>query len=113
MGSTHQDVFKTQIDIVAEMRKIDSTMPIQTFLVFLIIASEEGLTLSEIAQRAGLSQSSASRNFAALSVVSKSSNKGLGLITTKEDPEERRRKIARLTAKGKRLSDALVRLSGD
>lgn len=69
----------------------------------LIVALEPGITMKRMAEKLGLSQSSTSRNVSALSKTHRYGKPGYDLITAKEDPTERRRKIVTLTAKGERV----------
>ena len=89
--------------LIEELRKLDAEMPIQTAAAYLEVANREGQTMSEIAKTLGLAQSSCSRNISALSKRHRHGKAGLDLVIATEDPDERRRKIVRLTAKGKRV----------
>ncbi|OQW34885.1 MAG: hypothetical protein A4E20_01525 [Nitrospira sp. SG-bin2] len=52
---------------LSAMRVLDDNIPAQTIAVFLAIAQEEGISVSELATKCGLTSSSATRNVAALS----------------------------------------------
>lgn len=93
--------------ILEEFRKLDPDLPIQYALSFLTLASNEGLSLGELATRLGIAQSSASRNVAALSEWHSFGKPGLDLVEAKEDPRERRRKLVTLTPKGHALVETL------
>ncbi len=86
------------------IRTIDETIPIQQVALFLEIAINEGQTLSELQARIGLASSSTSRGVYALSAHTIRGKQGLGLIDNPIDPNERRRKLHVLTAKGRRLA---------
>lgn len=84
-------------------RQIDPEMPIQYVVSFLEIARHEGLSVSDLASRMGMAQSSASRQLAALSKFRARLQPGHDLVAAHEDPMERRKKIIMLTPKGKVL----------
>lgn len=74
---------------------------------FLLVAAREGITMKNLSEALGISQASCSRNIAALSKWHRLNKAGHDLVYTEEDPVERRRKIAFLTPKGKRVAEAL------
>jgi DNA-binding MarR family transcriptional regulator len=66
------------------------------------------VTVSDIATHAGLAQSSASRNVAALSGRHWLKRPGLGLVQLESDPNDIRKKLVTLTPKGKKVIEQLV-----
>ena len=77
-------------------------MPIQQAKCLFIVATEEdGMSLSDIAKKAGIPLATASRYIGALGKINRHKQEGLQLIESFEDPMERRKKIIRLTSKGK------------
>jgi DNA-binding MarR family transcriptional regulator len=93
--------------LIEAFRRLDPDMPIQYALSFLTIAQHEGLSMGDLAQRLSIAQSSASRNIAALSKWHSFGKAGHDLVEAHEDPRERRRKIVRLTARGRHLIEVL------
>ena len=94
-----------------QMRVIDPEIQAQTIAVFLEVARQpEGIKMQELAEKVGISQSSVSRNVAALSHMHRVGRPGYDLVVAFEDPAERRRKIVRLTPKGKRVAKELERV---
>jgi DNA-binding MarR family transcriptional regulator len=90
------------LKLVQGIRQIDPEMPLQQAHCFLIIAeAEEGLSLSDIAKKANIGLATASRYVAALGKLNRHREEGLQIIEAFEDPMERRKKIIRLTHKGK------------
>jgi DNA-binding MarR family transcriptional regulator len=106
-GASSRDEIAILMRILEEFRKLDPDLPIQYALSFLTLASNEGLSLGELATRLGIAQSSASRNVAALSEWHSFGKPGLDLVEAKEDPRERRRKLVTLTPKGHALVETL------
>lgn len=97
------------LNIIEEMRKFDSHMESQSIAVFFYVclySGADGVSMQTIAQKLDLAQSTVSRNCYKLGDKTRGGN-GIGLLQTFEDPEERRRKLVRLTAKGRRVFNTL------
>ena len=102
---------KKILENIQEFRKISPRIHSQTISVFLYVAINEGkqgVPMTSIENFTKLSQSSVSRNVALLSKWSGIADKdkkirkpGLNFVETFEDPMEKRRKLVRLTTKGK------------
>lgn len=87
---------------IAEVRRLDSEMPLQQIHCLLILATDdEGMSLTELSRRAEINLATASRYIAALGKINRHREEGLQLIEAFEDPMERRKKIIRLTGLGK------------
>jgi DNA-binding MarR family transcriptional regulator len=88
--------------ILTGIAAIDPEMPLQQArCLFIVAQSEEGMSLSEIAKKAGIGLATASRYIGALGKINRHREEGLLLIESFEDPMERRKKIIRLTPKGR------------
>lgn len=86
-------------------------MPIQQVQTFLAVALQPGITAADLATEVGMSQSSVSRNTAALGKWHRLGVPGFDYVEAIEDPRERRRKIHYLTIKGRKVaSNALKAL---
>ena len=99
------------LKIIEEMRKFDTQIEAQAIAVFLFVAvhgGKEGVAMQTISEDLDISQSSVSRNAYKLGDVNRHKKIGVGLLETFEDPMERRRKLVRLTAKGKRVYNTLL-----
>lgn len=113
-GDAERRGMRRILDVLEEFRSVYSEMPAQQQAVFLYVAAREAEggdppTMLELCKTMGFSQSSASRNVAALSQWHRLGKPGLDLMVAAEDPAERRRKILKLTPKGRRLADRLNR----
>lgn len=95
------------------LRAWDEYMPFQQVQILLTVALFPGITMSDLADRLNIAQSSASRNVAALGKVHRLKKEGLDFVEAIEDPIERRRKLCFLTPKGKRELTALMRIIWD
>jgi DNA-binding MarR family transcriptional regulator len=94
--------------VVERFREVDAEMQAQSMAVLLKVAKHPvPIKMGEIAQELGLSQSTISRNVAYLGDWNRHKEKGHQLLEAFEDPMERRRKLVRLTAKGKRFIKSL------
>ena len=102
---------KNLLKIIEEMRKFDSQLEAQAISVFFYVASKggkDGVAMQSISEDLDIAQSSVSRNCYKLADVNRHRKSGIGLLQTFEDPMERRRKLVRLTAKGKRVYNTLL-----
>ncbi len=87
---------------IRTITQIDPDMNLQQLYCLLVIANEpEGTSLTNIANKAGISMATASRYVSALGKIDRHHREGLHLVEAFEDPMERRKKIIRLTNKGK------------
>ena len=90
------------IRLLIGISAVDPEMPLGQAKCLLIVAqSEEGMSLTDIAKKAGIGLATASRHIAALGKINRKKEDGLKLIESFEDPMERRKKIIRLTSKGR------------
>ena len=97
------------LKIIEEMRKFDSHMESQTIAVFFYVClygGADGVSMQTISEKLDLAQSTVSRNCYKLGDRTRDGI-GIGLLQSFEDPEERRRKLVRLTAKGRRVFNTL------
>nr|BAR25367.1 Transcriptional regulators (MarR) [uncultured Mediterranean phage uvMED] len=97
------DTLLKQIDT---FRKYDADIHSQTIAVFLFVGrheANEGVPMTKIAKDLNMAQSSVSRNVSLLSKWTWSRKEGLNFVEALEDPMERRRKLVKLTNRGKKL----------
>lgn len=95
-----------------EFLKLDHNIALTTVQLFFVIASFPGRTTRFYCDYTGQSQSSVSRNVAALGKQHRLKKADLDLVEATSDPEEPRRYILTLTPKGKRMADTIETLMG-
>jgi len=101
------------LEIIQAMREFDPVMEVQAVAVFFCVGlhqSEEGISMQDLGDKLDIAQSSVSRNVFKLSLVNRHRERGVDLLESYEDPMERRRKLVKLTNKGKRVYDRLSEL---
>ena len=104
----HHEAASSLLKIIERFREIDGEMQAQAMAVLLKVAkSPLPLKMADIAEELGLSQSTISRNVAYLGDWNRRREAGHKLVEAYEDPAERRRKLVRLTAKGRRFVKSL------
>lgn len=84
------------------IRDIDSEFPIQYAFCLSIVAANEGMSLTQLSDQAGLSLSTISRIVGALS-LRKNKDRDYLLLTVKTSKTERRRKELYLSRRGRDL----------
>ncbi len=90
---------QTLLDLLNALRCVDPEFPLQYAICLTEIAMNEGLSLTQLADRTHLALSTVSRIVGALSTV-RQSGEAYGLVMIKISPKERRRKELSLTPKG-------------
>jgi DNA-binding MarR family transcriptional regulator len=93
---------------MGEFRKLSSTMPVGEVYMFLLAALNEGSSISELAEKADMKMSTASRYLLDLSDKRRAGNPGFGLLRSELDPNELRRKVVTLTPKGRNVIRSLT-----
>lgn len=94
---------------IRELRTaIDPNVPTQVIHAFLMVAQNEGQTLSTYANRLGTNISTASRHFLDLGDHNRKLEKGYMLFDRKVDPKNLRINRYFLTTKGRLLVKSLV-----
>lgn len=95
------------LQVLEIFRTIDPDMPMGEAVSFLMIANGEskdsGLSITELSKMGAFALSSASRYVQALGEVDRHRRPGHDLVSDHVDPMERRRKILKVTPKGRRV----------
>jgi DNA-binding MarR family transcriptional regulator len=92
-------------NVIRFVRKdLNAEMPIQQLAILIEIQKNEGVTMYELGRELGITPGSMSRNISALSLyIKKGEKKGLDLVTTRPDLNQRRRLACFLTDKGRNI----------
>lgn len=91
-----------EIGRIRTITTVDPDMNLQQLHCLLVIATTpDGTSLTNIASKVGITIPTASRYVSALGKIDRHHKEGLKLVEAFEDPMERRKKIIRLTAKGR------------
>lgn len=98
--------------VLDAFRAIRPTMPLQYVHTFFLVAIDEGLSVQEYAQRAGLSQSVMSRHLLDIGDRNRYMKEGFGLVTYRPNPLELCKHEVFLTDKGRALVHKIVRHLG-
>lgn len=110
MSTDTKSTFQWLVAVIEEFRKINPRMEAQTMLTFCAIAAAEGaLPMREVERMTGMTTSSTSRNVAALGPYHSGGKEGLDLIVAFDNPENRRQKLLKLTPKGRRVAESIMR----
>jgi DNA-binding MarR family transcriptional regulator len=88
------------LDLLRRIQKVDPEFPIQYAICLTEISLDEGLSVTTLADRAGLALSTVSRIIGALSDY-RQRGEPYGFIEVKVSPVERRRKELYMTPKGR------------
>lgn len=101
-GADKKQLHKVSL-LMSTLRQVNSTMTIQVVHTLMLIALHEGASVTEIAKMSGFKLSTVSRNILDLGQLDRRRQPGLGLVETKIDPMELRKKQVALTPKGEAL----------
>jgi DNA-binding transcriptional ArsR family regulator len=89
-------------------RALRATMPLQYVYAFLQVALDEGKSVQEYAQRAGVSHSVMSRHLLDIGDRNRHMEEGFGLVTYRPNPMELRKHEFFLTEKGRRVANTVI-----
>ena len=106
----------TDIDIaklaqaIEHFRTLDKEIPAQVIATFLYVASHDDCNKVDLEKVLTFSTASGSRNTDWLSAYHRLNKPGLGLIIKYRDPNNRRRQVLQLSAKGRILVQELKQI---
>ena len=106
----------TDIDIaklaqaIEHFRTLDKEIPAQVIATFLYVASHDDCLKGDLEKALAFSTASGSRNTDWLSAYHRLNKPGLGLIIKYRDPNNRRRQVLQLSAKGRILVQELKQI---
>jgi DNA-binding MarR family transcriptional regulator len=107
-----RSILQAHLRALEPFKDLRRTMPLQYVTAFLLVATEEGLNITDYAVKAGISQSLMVRHLADLGAVNRYHKPGFDLVEQFDDPVDKRFRLMRLTAKGKSLAARIIRAYG-
>lgn len=96
--------------VLDEFKKLRKDMPLSHAICFLMVAEEEGLTVSQYADKAKVGQTVMTRWLFDIGSHSRTRDPGLGLVQQRSDPNDLRKHQTFLTDKGRQLAHSLARV---
>jgi len=109
LGDEERDAMAVACTVLDAFRAVNPVMTLQLAFTFLLVAREEGLGVSDYAQRAGIPQSVMSRHIADLGEYNRRHEAGLSLVVQKIDLMDRRRALVTLSPKGRAVAAQIYR----
>jgi len=100
---------KTLLVALDIMRELRGDMPMQYVMTFRLVAEEEGLGITEYAQKAGVAQSVMTRHVLDIGDRDRYRGEGMGLVYKQVDPMEQRKHRVWLTDKGRVIMRRIIR----
>jgi len=97
------------LDTMERLRDLGDGMTFNAMLVFMYVAENEGINVSELAQICRMTEATASRSARALAAPESPGAlpPSLGLVELRQDPFDGRGRLLFLTAAGRRLRDKI------
>lgn len=96
------------VNMLQRVRREIGDIPVQMLATLLAASLEDELSIQDIETRLKMSKAAASRNVLALTNVNARREEGYGLLITRDDAVDRRRKLVSLTSKGERVIKSLL-----
>lgn len=109
LNDTDRAKLNTLVRSLSTFRLLSERMPLNYVMSFLAVALEEGQSVTDYAERLGLSMSTMSRHLLDIGERNRTMEPGHGLVTYRPDPLELRKHQYFLTPKGKTLLGQLLR----
>lgn len=94
---------KRAMSFINVFRAIKQTMPLQHAYTFMLVAMNEGLSVSEYAEMAGVAQSVMTRHLLDIGPHNRRRGEGYGLVIQRPNPADFRQHQTFLTSQGKAL----------
>ncbi|SDL08274.1 DNA-binding transcriptional regulator, MarR family [Franzmannia pantelleriensis] len=108
LNLSNRVAMRRALSVVQLFRELQSDLPLQTASLFVHIAANPGISIKQLIEETGGRQATISRTISVLSKWQEVDKPGFGLVWTKEDPHERRRKLVFLTDKGEEFAAELA-----
>lgn len=109
LSDDERTALKNAMQLMDAFRTVRPTMPLQHAYAFLMVAMEEGLGVTDYAERAGVPQSVMTRHLLDIGSHTRRREPGLKLVTQHMDPMDMRKHQTFLTPDGRTLLHKIVR----
>jgi DNA-binding MarR family transcriptional regulator len=109
LSDEQKDKLKQLLNALQPFLKTRPTMPMQYVVAYLLAALHEGSGVTELAERAGVSQSVMSRHLLDIGDRNRHKEDGFGWVTQRPDPMELRKHQVTLTEKGRTIAAQVSR----
>lgn len=109
LADSERQALKDLFGALDGFREKKPTMPMQYVTTFLLVALDEGKSVKEYAEQAGVSTSVMSRHLLDIGERDRYMKEGLGLVTYRPNPLELRKHEVFLTDKGRAMVHRIVR----
>lgn len=93
---------------MSEFQNLEESIPLQLCITFIIVALNDGCSLTDVWKQTGWAQSTVSRHMLDLGPYNRHKQPGFGLVQSERDPMELRKNIYSLTPKGKVLAAKIL-----
>src|SRR5258705_6782351 len=110
--SDEKDVLRGALAALDPFRKLREVMPLQYVRAFVLVATEERLSVGEYARRARIAPALMTRHVADLGTTNRYQEAGFGLVEQFYDAMAKRVPLIRLSAAGKRIVGVMDRAAG-
>jgi DNA-binding MarR family transcriptional regulator len=111
LSDDHKTALNKIVNVLQALRKVRPTMPINHAFAFLTVALDEGLGVTEYAERLNVSQSVMTRWLYDIGLQTRTREPGLDLVIQRADPLDMRRHQTFLTDAGRSLAYELIRIN--
>jgi DNA-binding MarR family transcriptional regulator len=109
LTDAEKNALSNLIAALAPFRILNPNMPMQYVTALILVALKQGESVMEYARITGVSQSLMSRHFADLGDINRHHKEGFNLVEKSCDPMDRRTQQVKLTKKGQRLVEEMLR----
>lgn len=104
-----KSVIDAELDVLELFRTIRATMPLQYAVTLLMVARDEGKSVTEYARKLGVSNSVMSRHLLDIGERNRHMTEGFGLVTYRQNPINTREHEYYLTPKGYAMVQRIIR----
>jgi DNA-binding MarR family transcriptional regulator len=109
LTDTEKHTLSNLMTALAPFRILNPNMPMQYVTALIQVALKQGESVMEYARTTGVSESVMSRHLADLGDITRHHKEGFNLVEKSCDPMDRRTQQVKLTKKGQRVVEEMLR----